>query len=97
LKCIDQFPARGCVAVGSGKQDVAGGYFNEFKTGRFESVIPVCELELGLDYGINLRQTYVFARAAVVDQTYFSAGNASTHGDNNLSLFGVQFSLGVNY
>ena len=38
----------------------------------------------------------VFVRAAAVDQTYFDAGNASSS-SGNLGLFGVQFSLGVNY
>jgi hypothetical protein len=61
-----------------------------------DMVLPVLELELGLEYGIRLGGKRVFVRAAAVDQTYFGTGNASG-GDSNLSLFGVQFSAGLNF
>jgi hypothetical protein len=43
-----------------------------------------------------LKQSEVFVRGAVVDQTYFGVGNASKQ-DGNLSLLGFQVSLGINY
>lgn len=61
-----------------------------------DHVLPVLELELGVQYAIELGRTKLFFRAAGVNQTYFDAGNAtSTAG--NLSLFGVQGTIGLNY
>jgi hypothetical protein len=61
-----------------------------------DHVIPIAELELGLQYAFDLRKAQVFVRTAVVNHTYFDAGNASQT-TGNLSLFGVQGSLGLNY
>jgi hypothetical protein len=61
-----------------------------------DHVLPVCEIELGLEYALPVSNFRPFFRTAVVNQTYFDAGNASRQ-DGNLSLFGCQFSLGVNY
>lgn len=59
--------------------------------------LPVGEIEVGVEYAMqSFGQLNPFLRFAVVDQTYFGAGAAS-HEDGNLSLFGVQSSLGVNY
>jgi hypothetical protein len=61
-----------------------------------DTVLPVLELELGLEYALTAGRYRTFLRGAVVNQTYFNAGNASsTEGD--LGLFGAQFSLGVNF
>ena len=59
-------------------------------------VLSVIELEVGLEYARRIGCSDLFARGALVDQTYFGAGNASRQ-DGNLSLFGVQVSVGVNY
>jgi hypothetical protein len=61
-----------------------------------DSVLPVLEIEVGLEYALRLGGNSLFARAAVVSQTYFGAGNAS-RSDANLSLFGCQLSAGLNY
>ncbi len=59
-----------------------------------DRVLSVAEIELGMQYDLNLRRSSLFVRAGVVDQNYFDAGNASqTTGD--MSLFGVQFSAGL--
>ena len=61
-----------------------------------DDTVPVAELELGLEYASALKQSEVFVRGAVVDQTYFGVGNASKQ-DGNLSLLGFQVSLEINY
>jgi hypothetical protein len=61
-----------------------------------EYFLPVAELELGLEYGLNLSGSYAYVRSAVFHQTYFGAGSASQT-DGNLGLFGVQFTLGLEY
>ena len=59
-------------------------------------VLSVIELEVGLEYTRHIRCADLFARGALVDQTYFGAGNASRQ-EGNFSLFGAQVSVGVNY
>jgi hypothetical protein len=61
-----------------------------------DHTLSTVELELGLEYGVKLGDNRVFVRAAGVNHTYFDAGNAS-QSTGNLSLFGLQFSLGLNY
>jgi hypothetical protein len=61
-----------------------------------DTVLPVAEFELGLEYAVTVSQSRWFFRGAVVSQTYFDAGNAS-RSDGNLSLFGCQMSVGANY
>ena len=58
--------------------------------------MAVLDLELGLEYGKVIGNHYWYSRGAVVDQTYFNAGNASNT-SGNLSLFGFQFSAGFDY
>jgi hypothetical protein len=59
-------------------------------------LLPVSELELGLEYGWGNRFRQCLLRGALVNQTYFGAGNASS-GDGNLSLFGFQLTAGCCY
>ena len=59
-------------------------------------VLPMAELELGLEYGLNLGNKRLYFRGAVVDQTYFDAGNASRT-TGNLGLFGCQVTTGLNF
>jgi hypothetical protein len=61
-----------------------------------EYVLPVGELEGGLEYGKQLGHARVFIRGAVVNHTYFEAGSATSR-DGALGLFGAQVSLGINY
>lgn len=63
---------------------------------RTDVVLPVAELELGLEYGLDLGNKRLYFRGAVVDQTYFDAGNASRT-TGNLGLFGCQVSSGLNF
>lgn len=61
-----------------------------------QTVLPVAELEVGLEYGFNLGRAHTFIRGAVVNQTYFDAGSAS-QSDGNLGLFGAQITIGLNF
>ena len=42
-------------------------------TNSSDNVMPVTEIELGLEYGRDCGRMYWFARATAVNQTYFSA------------------------
>ena len=76
---------------------VGGSFSNSPSTASStDNVLPVAELEVGIDYGVNWGRAHFFARSAVISQTYFGAGNASRT-DGNLTLFGAQFSLGLSY
>jgi hypothetical protein len=102
--------ARGSLLVGAGRertvysqtiQDptlLVGGNQNTVSEAvrSFDQVIPVTELELGVEYGIPLNYSRLFVRGGVVNQTYFNAGSVADR-NSNLSLFGGQFSIGWNY
>lgn len=60
------------------------------------SLIPILELEVGLEYGHTIGRCRWFIRSAVVNQTYFGAGNAS-RSDGNLSMFGFQGTVGLDF
>lgn len=78
--------------------DVSPGVFalSARESSSLSHLLPVSEVELGVEYGSQWGAANYFLRTAVVNQTYFDAGNASNQ-DGNLSLFGLQFSLGVAY
>jgi Legionella pneumophila major outer membrane protein precursor len=62
-----------------------------------DNVIPILEIELGVEYAVNLTpRTRLYFRTAGVSHTYFDAGNA-TSTSGNVSLFGFQGSIGLNY
>ena len=61
-----------------------------------DEVMPIAELELGLQYEIVFCRSKAFVKASMIDQTYFGAGSAS-QSTGNLSLFGLQVTLGIDY
>jgi hypothetical protein len=61
-----------------------------------DTLRPVAEVELGLEYGLDWGRLRPFVRGAVLNQTYFDAGSASQT-DGNLSLFGAQVTLGFTF
>jgi hypothetical protein len=61
-----------------------------------DTVLPVAEVEVGLEYAPPCCSCRPFLRVAAINQTYFDAGSASSF-DGNLGLFGVDFTLGVDY
>ncbi len=111
--------ARGAILFGSGKQSAtdiftgAGGTFVDDSGDQRTSVRPVGELELGLEFGRNIRSSHAFGQVALVGQEWWGAGSASraintnTFGtptpgggaivDSDLGFLGVVFRLGVNY
>jgi Legionella pneumophila major outer membrane protein precursor/BON domain len=69
---------------------------NPTATNSTDTVMPITEIELGLEYGRDWGRSHWFVRAAAVNQTYFGAGSAS-HTDGDLSLFGGRFTIGLDY
>jgi len=61
-----------------------------------DQLMPVVEMELGMEYTFLCSGFAPFVRAGLVNKTYFDAGNASGE-RGNLSLFGAQLSLGVSF
>jgi hypothetical protein len=61
-----------------------------------DQLLPIAEVEVGLEYAPHCCSCRPFFRVAAINQTYFDAGSASSL-DGNLGLFGVDFSLGVEY
>ena len=59
-------------------------------------VLPIGELEGGFEYSRAVGRARLFLRGAAVNHTYFDAGGAASR-DGNLSLFGAQVSMGLNY
>ncbi len=99
--------ARGSLLIGNSHQTavftetivdpIAGNQINQAtNTANDNVVIPIGELEGGLEYSRPLGRTRLFVRGAAVNQTYFDAGSSSSK-DGNLSLFGAQVSVGFNY
>jgi hypothetical protein len=90
--------ARGSLLVGPGRQtfvstqNLPGSAISDLFSGTKNDTLPVGELELGLEYA----QPGFFVQAAAVEQTYFGLGSASKT-DGNLSLFGIQLSVGWGY
>jgi hypothetical protein len=110
--------ARGAVLYGSGKQQAndifasGGSVFVDSSRDRRSPVLPVGELELGLEYGRNIGSAHAFGQFALVGQQWWGAGNASRSSyvtgfgvpapggspiDNDLGLLGFSFRLGLNY
>jgi hypothetical protein len=63
---------------------------------RRDLVLPVVEIEVGVEYAVCLDKVRPFVRAGAINQTYFGFGSASQL-DSNLGLFGAEVALGLNY
>lgn len=59
-------------------------------------MIPTMELALGIEHNRTVGSVNLFGRVALVDQTYFGAGNAFSD-EGNLSLLGIQTNWGIAY
>jgi hypothetical protein len=66
---------------------------DQFASNR-DDTLPVIELEIGLEYTADFGAWLLFTQAGIVGQNYFGAGSAVSE-NGNMSLFGLQFSLGV--
>jgi hypothetical protein len=58
--------------------------------------MPVTEYEIGLEYGADFGGSRLYLQGAVLGQTYFGAGSASSE-NGNMSLFGIHVALGLNW
>ena len=59
-----------------------------------DRLLPALSMRVAARQGIEPAR--LFVRGAAVNQTYFHAGSASGR-EGNLSLFGAQVSVGLNY
>lgn len=59
-------------------------------------LLPVTEIELGVEYGWCGNNSQWVIRSALVNQTFFGAGTPAND-EGNLSLFGLQFTIGCAY
>jgi hypothetical protein len=76
-----------------------------------DRVMPVGEIEIGLEAGRNVGRSRLFGQIALVAQDWFGAGNAShsvsgaiegfsiasSSADSDLGFLGLAFRLGINY
>lgn len=111
--------ARGSILFGDARQHVrdifvngAGTFFDD-ASNRRNDILPVGELELGLEFSRAVGGARAFGQVAAVAQQWWGAGSASravnldsfgvpVHGggtvvDSDLGFFGVAFRLGLNY
>jgi hypothetical protein len=68
----------------------------EAATAHGDTLLPVMELEVGIEYGLPVGQFYPFIRTGLVAQVWFGAGNSSST-DGDLGFLGLEASLGVNF
>ena len=61
-----------------------------------DTVLPVAELEMGVEYARTWRAVRPFLRTGLVAQTWFDAGSASSL-DGNLGFLGLSVTAGLNY
>jgi len=59
-------------------------------------VLPVAELEMGVEFSRNWGNTRPFVRTGLLAQTWFDAGSASQL-DGNLGFLGLSLTAGLNY
>jgi hypothetical protein len=100
--------ARGAILFGSGKQHTAlsnlepipafGLVINNISEAdaRRNDVLPVAELEMGVQYSAEFGRLNPFLRVGLIGQGYFGAGSASSV-DGNMGLFGFSLLTGVNF
>lgn len=105
--------ARGRILFGSAEQTVTGGpeLNGEQRSGQ-SALLPVGELELGVEYGRMFGRSRLFAQAAMIGQEWLGAGNSSgavrggppttipifgSEDHSNLGFFGASFRLGLNF
>jgi Legionella pneumophila major outer membrane protein precursor len=112
---------RGALLFGSAKQsafanNAASGFVGDEEaaltaTDHHDRVMPVGELEIGVEYARDIGNMRVFGQLALVGQDWVGAGNAShsnsvslegipvlgATADSDIGFFGLAFRIGVNY
>lgn len=61
-----------------------------------DDLLPITELELGVEYGVETNLGRLFVQGAFVQQVYFGLGNSSSE-DGNTGLMGGTINAGLNY
>ena len=72
------------------------GAFLETQKSAGSQVLPVAELEFGVEWARNWGRFQLFSQTALVSQAWFDAGNASST-DGNLGFFGLSVVAGVGF
>lgn len=65
-------------------------------TGSQDDVLPILEVEMGAEYGVDVGRFHPFLRTGLVGQTWFGAGNSSGTG-GNLGLLGLSATAGLRF
>jgi len=101
---------RGSLLFGSGKQQTAltrevtgtsrGTPFDLLVTSDSvasrDDFVPIIELEVGAEYGMDFGRCHPFIRTGLVGQTWFGAGNA-TNVTGNFGFLGLSATAGANF
>src|SRR5262249_46417546 len=61
-----------------------------------DDVVPMDDLEIGLEWGRMVGQARLFLRAGIVSQTWFNAGTATSE-NGDLGFFGLNVTTGFLY
>ncbi len=61
-----------------------------------DDVLPVVELEAGIEWARDLRRSQVFIQTGVLAQNWFGAGGASTE-EGNLGFLGLSLGVGLRF
>jgi hypothetical protein len=80
------------IQTGALEQNVATATFQS----AHDTVLPVAELEMGVEYSRTWGRIRPFLRTGLVAQTWFDAGSA-TKLDGNLGFLGLSVTAGLNY
>ena len=70
------------------------GAFLETQKSAGNQVLPIAELEFGVEWARNWGRFQLFSQTALISQVWFDAGNASST-DGNLGFFGLSVVAGV--
>jgi hypothetical protein len=65
-------------------------------TASHNDVLPVAELEAGVEWNRDLERSTVFVQTGLFAQTWFGAGGAASE-EGNLGFFGLSLSLGLRF
>jgi hypothetical protein len=100
---------RGSVLFGPAEQTAyqanAAGALVAYRIQNQTTVLPIVELEAGVEWGMQMGRGRVFVQTGFVGQTWFGAGSASRstgfdtfdQSDSNLGLVGFTIRTGVQY
>jgi hypothetical protein len=103
---------RGSILFGQKKQgsQIQSTLLDAEATQRQDSILPVGEIEVGGEYGVDLGPAHLFVQLTMVGQIWVGAGNnpassapsaatglASADDSNNLGFFGLSASTGVRW